>query len=92
MHEAIATSLGVVMITSIGGIVGYIVNGLGVPGIPSPSLGYVELRSFGLLAAASIGMAQLGARTAHKIPARPLKYAFFGILVYMGLRMLGAFG
>ncbi len=92
MHDAIATSLGVVMITSIGGIVGYIVNGLGVTGVPPPSLGYVDLQSFGILTAASIGMAQVGARTAHRIPAQPLKYTFFGILVYMGLKMLGVFG
>jgi uncharacterized membrane protein YfcA len=92
MHDAIATSLGVVMITSIGGTVGYIVNGLNVPGVPPPSVGYVDLQSLGILAAASIGMAQVGARTAHRLPARPLKYAFFGILVYMGLRMLGVFG
>jgi uncharacterized membrane protein YfcA len=92
MHSAVATSLAMVMITSIGGIVGYIVNGLGVPGLPAHSLGYVQLESWALLAATSIGMAQLGARTAHRLPARPLRYAFVGVLFYMGLRMLGVFG
>jgi uncharacterized membrane protein YfcA len=92
MHNAIATSLAVVMITSIGGTVGYMVNGLGVPGLPLHSLGYVHLETWALLAATSIGMAQVGARTAHRLPARPLRYAFVGVLFYMGLRMLGVFG
>ena len=91
MHKAVAASLAMVMITSIGGIVGYIVNGLGTPGLPTHSLGYVYLESWALLAATSIGMAQLGARTAHRLPDRPLRYAFVGVLFYMGLRMLGVF-
>ncbi|MFC1957091.1 sulfite exporter TauE/SafE family protein [Chloroflexota bacterium] len=92
MHNAVATSLAMVMITSIGGILGYIVNGLGTPGLPAHALGYVHLESWALLASASIGMAQLGARTAHRLPARPLRYVFVGVLFYMGLRMLGVFG
>jgi uncharacterized membrane protein YfcA len=92
MHSAVATSLAMVMIISIGGIAGYIFNGLGTPGLPAHSLGYVNLESWALLAATSIGMAQLGARTAHRLPARPLRYAFVGVLFYMGLRMLGVFG
>jgi len=91
MHDAIATSLATVMITSIGGTAGYMVNGLGVPGLPLHSLGYVHLETWALLAATSIGMAQVGARTAHRLPARPLRYAFVGVLFYMGLRMLGVF-
>ena len=91
VHDAVATSLAVVMITSIGGIVGYIVNGLGVPGLPAHSLGYVHLQSWALLASTSIAMAQVGARTAHRLPARKLRYIFIGVMFYMGLRMLGVF-
>ena len=75
-----------------GGIVGYIVNGIGVPGIPDHSLGYIHLETWGLLAATSIAMAPVGARVAHRLPAQRLKYVFVGVLIYMGLRMLGVFG
>jgi uncharacterized membrane protein YfcA len=92
MHDAVATSLAFVMITSIGGIIGYIVNGLGVPGLPPYSLGYVNFQSWALLASTSIIMAQVGARTAHRLPAKQLRYIFIGVMFYMGLRMLGAFG
>lgn len=91
-HDAIATSLAIVMITSIGGIIGYIFNGSGVLGLPAHSLGYVHLETWGLLAATSITMAPLGARLAHRLPAKQLRYAFVGVMFYMGLRMLSVFG
>ena len=92
MHNAIATSLAFVMFTSIGGIIGYIVNGQGVPGLPAHSLGYVHLEAWGLLAATSIGMAQLGVKMAHRLPADRLRYVFIGVMFYLGLRMFGVFG
>jgi uncharacterized membrane protein YfcA len=92
MHRAVATSLAFVMIANVGGIIGYIVNGLGVPNLPPHSIGYVNLLAWALLAATSVGMAQVGAITAHRLPARQLRYVFVGVMVYMGLRMLGAFG
>ncbi len=92
MHNAIATSLAFVMFTSIGGVIGYIVNGQGVPGLPAHSLGYVHLEAWGLLAATSIGMAQLGVKMAHRLPADRLRYVFIGVMFYLGLRMFGVFG
>ncbi|MDD4984710.1 MAG: sulfite exporter TauE/SafE family protein [Dehalococcoidales bacterium] len=92
IHSAIATSLAFVMFTSIGGVIGYIVNGQGVAGLPLHCLGYVHLEAWGLLAATSIGMAQLGARATHRLPANRLRYAFVAVMFYLGLRMLGVFG
>jgi len=92
MHNAVATSLAFIMITSIGGIIGYIVNGLGAIGLPAHSLGYIHLETWALLAGTSIGMAQLGARVAHRLPSQRLRYVFVGVTFYIGLRMLGVFG
>ncbi len=91
MHDAVATSLAVMIFTSIGGIVGYIVNGIGVPDLPRYSIGYVNLLSWLLLAIPGIGMAQVGAIAAHKLPARQLKYIFVIVMFYMGLKMIGVF-
>ncbi len=91
MHTAVATSLGVIVFASIGGIIGYIVNGLDVPGLPSYSIGYVNLTSWLLLAVPGVAMAQVGALTAHKMPARLLRYIFVIIMLYMGLKMIGLF-
>ena len=91
MHNAVATSLAIMLFTSAGGVIGYFVNGLGIQGLPAYSAGYVHLPSWLLLAVTSVGMAQVGAITAHKLPARQLKYIFIAVMFYMGLKMLGVF-
>jgi uncharacterized membrane protein YfcA len=91
IHYAIGTSLAVVIFTSIGGVVGYVINGIGVTNGLSYSIGYVNLPSWLLLALPGAVMAQVGAMTAHKIPRRPLMYIFTVVLFYMGLDMIGVF-
>jgi uncharacterized membrane protein YfcA len=91
MHNAVGTSLGIMLFTAVGGIIGYLTSGLGVAGLPDYSIGYINLKSWGLLAVTSVGTAQLGAITAHKLPAKQLKYIFVAVMLYMGLKMLGLF-
>lgn len=92
IHLAVGTSTALMIFTSIGGLVGYIYNGLkaGVPFV-SPIghlIGYVNIESWILLAATSVPMAQIGARVAHKLPAKQLKYVFIIVMLYMGWSMI----
>jgi len=91
MHSAVATSLAIMMFNAASGALGYIINGLNAPNLPAYSLGYVHLPTWFLLAATGIGMAQLGAVTAHRLPAKQLRYMFIAVVFYMGLRMIGVF-
>jgi len=91
MHVAVGTSVAAIILASLGGIAGYVVNGLGVPGLPPHSLGYINIPIWLCLAATSIPLAQLGARAAHALPAKQLKYIFIAFMVYAGLEMIGAF-
>jgi uncharacterized membrane protein YfcA len=91
MHIAVGTSVASIILSSLGGIVGYIVNGLGVSGLLPYSIGYVNLPIWLCLAATSIPLAQLGARAAHALPAKPLRYIFIAFMVYAGLKMIGVF-
>lgn len=91
MHNAIATSLAMMILTSTGGVIGYIINGIGVTDLPAYSIGYVNLQSWFLLAVTSIGMAQVGAMTAHRLPDKQIRYIFVVIMFYMALKMLGLF-
>jgi uncharacterized membrane protein YfcA len=91
MHNAVATSLATIALTSVGGVIGYVVNGLGAPDLPAFSIGYVYLPSWFLLTVTSIITAQLGAMIAHKLPGKQLKYLFVIVLILVGLRMLGFF-
>jgi uncharacterized membrane protein YfcA len=91
VHIAVGTSVTSIIFTSLGGTVGYIVNGLGVSGLLPHSIGYVNLPIWLCLAATSIPFAQLGARAAHALPAKPLRYIFIAFMIYVGLSMIGVF-
>jgi len=91
MHQAVGTSTALMIFTSIGGILSYIVNGLNVSGLPPYSVGYVNFLQWILLAGTSVAMAQVGVRVAHKLPAKQLKYVFIAVMIYMGLKMIGVF-
>ena len=91
MHNAVAISLATMMFTSIGGVIGYIMNGLSVPNLPLYSIGYVNLLSWFLLTVTSTGMAQVGAVASHHLRGRYLRYIFTAIMCYLGLRMVGVF-
>jgi len=91
IHQAIGTSTALMILTSTGGIIAYIVNGLNVSGLPDFSLGYVNLLQWVILAGTSVPMAQAGVRVAHKLPAKHLKYLFIAVMVYMSLKMMGVF-
>ena len=91
MHQAVGTSTAMMIFTSIGGVLSYIVEGLNVSGLPEYSIGYVNLLQWILLAGTSVPMAQIGVRTAHRLPAKQLKYVFIAVMIYMGLKMMGVF-
>jgi uncharacterized membrane protein YfcA len=91
MHIAVGTSVASIIFASLGGIVGYIINGLEVSGLLPYSIGYVNLTIWLCLAATSIPLAQLGARAAHALPAKQLRYVFIAFMVYAGLRMIDVF-
>jgi len=88
MHLAVGTSTAMIILTSLGGVIGYIVNGVGISALPY-SVGYVSLPIWLCLAATSVPMAQLGAKASHALPAKRLRYVFIAIMVYVGLRVLG---
>ncbi|MCD6104064.1 MAG: sulfite exporter TauE/SafE family protein [Thermotogaceae bacterium] len=91
MHEAVGTSTALMIFTAIGGSLSYLINGLGVGGLPPYSLGYLNFLQFLLLAGTSVPMATVGAKAAHKLPAKQLKYVFVIVMFYMGLKMIGVF-
>jgi uncharacterized protein len=91
MHQAIANSLAVMIVTSIGGITGYIINGIGVADRLAYSLGYINLPSWVMLAIPAALMAQVGAFVAHRVSRKILVYFFIVLQLYIGLRMIGVF-
>jgi hypothetical protein len=77
------------VLISFGGILSYILNGLGAEGLPPYSIGYVNLLHLALLAGTSMPSAQLGVLTAHKLPGVWLRRAFVVLMIYISLKMIG---
>ena len=91
IHHAVGNSLAAMIFTSLGGILGYIINGLNAADRLAYSLGYINLSSWILLAVPAAIMAQLGALVTHRVPRRLLRYIIVILLFYIGLRMIGVF-
>ena len=92
IHNAVATSAALGFPIALANTAGYVIAGRGmVPPLPG-TLGYLSLPALGVLALASVLMAPLGARAAHRLDTRRLKKVFavllYGLAAYMLWRML----
>jgi uncharacterized membrane protein YfcA len=91
MKQASGTTSAVIILTSLGGILSYIYNGLNVSGLPAYSLGYVNLLQFLVIIIFSIPLAQIGTLASTRAPDKLLRYIFIIILIFVSLKMLGLF-
>jgi uncharacterized membrane protein YfcA len=89
MQQAAGTSSLASALNAVGGVLSYVYNGLGVPGLPTYSVGYVNLLQLALLAGTSVPLAWLGVGFSHRLPERQLRLAFIFLMVYVGAKMLG---
>jgi len=89
MLKAVGTSAAVIIFTSIGGSIGYIINGWGQPGLPPYSLGYVNLLNWILLAIPGFLAARKGSEIAQLVKPEHLKHLFVLLMAYTGLKMIG---
>lgn len=88
IHRAVGSSSACLIFSSAGAVVAYIISGLGVPGLPPYSLGYVDLLTFTILAITTIPLARLGVRCAHSCSGRNLQILFAGLMVIISVLML----
>ena len=89
IHQAVATSAGIVVPITLAGTLGYIVAGLPHQALLPPlSLGFVSLIGFALMAPVSSFTAAYGARIAHALSRRALERAFGVFLLAASLRFL----
>jgi uncharacterized membrane protein YfcA len=88
IHNAIATSAALGFPIALAGTLSNIYFGWNAPGLPAHTLGYIYLPALGVIAAASMAMAPLGARAAHALPVHILKKIFAMILYCLAVYML----
>jgi uncharacterized membrane protein YfcA len=88
IHNAVATSAALGLPIAIAGTVGFILSGLTQPGLPPHTLGYVYLPALVCIATASMLLAPVGAKLAHRWPVKKLKRAFGCMLVAVAAFMI----
>lgn len=88
IHQAVATSAALGFPIALANVVGYIIAGQSVEGLPSGALGYVYLPALAVIATASVLMAPLGVKAAHAMPVKQLKRVFAFILYMLAAYML----
>ena len=81
IHNAVATSAALGFPIALAGTLANVVYGWGEPGLPDYSLGFIYVPALLIIVAASVVMAPIGARTAHRMPVRQLQ-RIFALIVY----------
>ena len=87
-HRAVGTSAAIGLPIAIAGAASYLINGLGVPGRPPMSWGYLYVPGLIGIVCASVFTAPLGAKLAHALPVDKLKRLFAIFLYLVATRML----
>lgn len=91
IHQAVATSAGIVVPIALAGTLGYIAAGLPHQAqLPPLSIGFVSLIGFALMAPVSTITATYGAKMAHALSRRALEIAFGLFLLAASLRFLAS--
>ena len=80
IHNAVATSAALGFPVALAGTLSYMWAGRDLPQMPPGSVGYLYLPGLVVISLASMTIAPLGARTAHRMDIRPLKRVFALVL------------
>lgn len=90
MHRAVATASACGVPLALAGSIGFVVSGWQRAGLPADSIGFVHWPTALALILASVPLATLGARLAHRLPTTTLKRVFAALLLLIGVRLLFA--
>jgi uncharacterized membrane protein YfcA len=88
MHNAVATSAALGFPIALSGTLSNMYFGWNEPGLPAYSFGYIYMPATLVIAAASVLMAPVGARAAHRLPVHTLKRIFAMVLYALAGYML----
>ncbi len=88
IRKAVGTAAALGLVISVPGMIGFILIGRGLDGLPPLSLGYVNFLAWAVIVPFSVGIAPLGAKTAHAMPVGLLRLVFAVFMVVVAIRML----
>ncbi|MEJ6022828.1 sulfite exporter TauE/SafE family protein [Ramlibacter sp. PS4R-6] len=82
IHDAVGTASALGFPIALAGTAGYAWAGRDLPGMPPGSIGYIYLPALLAISAASVLLAPVGARVAHRMDIRPLR-RLFAVVLYI---------
>ncbi|MDV0446756.1 hypothetical protein MsAg5_06100 [Methanosarcinaceae archaeon Ag5] len=86
--NAVGTSSATIVFTSMGGIIGYFINGFDIAGLPPYSVGYINILILIILAVPSILMSGVGASITHRVSQKYIRYTFSAVTFVIGVTMI----
>ena len=93
MHSAVGTAAALGFPIALASTLGYVIGGWSLPPSIPGAVGYLYLPALAIVAAASVMMAPLGARTAHAMNVQAFRRVFavllYGVAGYMAWRAFG---
>lgn len=88
IRRAVGTAAAIGLVIAVPGTAGFALAGWNMPGLPTGSVGYVNLIGFAVLAPTSMLLAPVGARLAHTLPVAWLSRVFALFLAATSVRMI----
>jgi uncharacterized protein len=80
LQNAVATSAALGLPIAAAGTVGFLIAGFRHPGLPPYTVGYIYLPALIAIVSASVVVAPIGVRMAHRWPAAQLRHAFAALM------------
>ncbi len=80
LQNAVATSAALGLPIAVAGTAGFLIAGFRHPGLPPYTVGYVYLPALIAIVSASVVVAPIGVRMAHRWPAAQLRHAFAALM------------
>ena len=87
IHKAIGTAAALGVVIAVPGTIGFILIGLGEPGRPPFSFGYVNLLAWALILPTSLLAVKAGVWAAHKAPVELMRKVFAGFMVVVAVKL-----
>jgi uncharacterized membrane protein YfcA len=87
IHNAVATSAALGFPIAVANVIGYVLSGSAVEGLPSDAFGYIWIPALVVVAVCSVLTAPLGAKAAHLMPMEKLKRVFGSVLYVLAVYM-----
>jgi uncharacterized membrane protein YfcA len=88
IHRAVGTASGFGMVIAIPSVIGFLMTGWSLEGLPPYTVGLVNLPAFAIVVATTLITTPWGVSLAHAMNAKPLKRVFGAFLMIVALNML----